>query len=109
MIHKGSNVAKKIDAWVQKLLEEHGIQKFSGGARDPEVPGGAHDPMRDDVDSDEALVPRVPNLLPEPSARQIAEHELTGPQCTESGVVIALRRRVERIRIPHERKESCLK
>ena len=30
-------------------------------------------------------------------------------QCTEAGVVIALRRRVERVRIPHERKESCLK
>ena len=31
----------------------------------------------DDVDGDEAMVPRVPNLPPEPSARQI-EHELTG-------------------------------
>ena len=49
-----------------------------GGARDPEVPGGAHDPMRDDVDGDEAMVPRVPNIPPEPSARQIPEHELTG-------------------------------
>ena len=49
-----------------------------GGARDPGVPGGAHDPMRDDVGGDEAMVPRVPNLPPEPSARQIAEHELTG-------------------------------
>ena len=49
-----------------------------GGARDPGVRGGAHDPMRDDVDGDEAMVPRVPNLPPEPSARQIAEHELTG-------------------------------
>ena len=57
------------------------------GARDPEVPGGApdpgvrgraHDPMRDGVDGDEAMVRRVPNLPPEPSARQIAEHELTG-------------------------------
>ena len=77
-----------------------------GGAHDPEVPGGAHDPMRDDVDGDDAVVLRVPNLSPEPSVRQIAEHELT---CTEAGVVIALRRRVERTRIPHERKESCLK
>ena len=34
--------------------------------------------MRDDVDGDEAMVPRVPNLPPEPSARQIAEHQLTG-------------------------------
>ena len=38
----------------------------------PEDPGGvrgAHDPLRDDA---------VPSLPPEPSARQIAEHELTG-------------------------------
>ena len=41
---------------------------------DPEVPGGVHDPSGDDV----AMVPRVPNLPPEPSARQIAEPELTG-------------------------------
>ena len=46
-----------------------------GGARDPGIPGGSHHPMRDDVDGDEAMVPRVPNLPPEPSARQIAEHE----------------------------------
>ena len=50
----------------------------AGGAPDPEVPGGAHDPMRDDVDGEEAMVPRVPNLPPEPSASQIAKHELTG-------------------------------
>ena len=49
-----------------------------GGAGDPEVPGGAHDPMRDDVDGEEVMVPSVPGLLPEPSARQIAERELTG-------------------------------
>ena len=76
-----------------------------GGARDPGVRGGAHDPMRDDVDGDEAMVPRVPNLPPEPSARQIAEHELTGHAVYRSWC----RRRVERMRIPHERKESCLK
>ena len=51
---------------------------YPGGAPDPEVPGGAHDPMRDDVDGEELMVPRVPNLPLEPSARQIAEHELTG-------------------------------
>ena len=49
---------------------------------DPEVPGGAggtHDPMRDDaMDGVELMVPRVPNLPPQPSAGQIAEHELTG-------------------------------
>ena len=45
----------------------------------PEVPGGAHDPMRDDaMDGEELKVPNVPNLLTEPSAKQIAEHELTG-------------------------------
>ena len=44
-----------------------------------EDPGGAHDPMRDDaMDGEELMAPRVPNLPPEPSARQIAEHELTG-------------------------------
>ena len=26
---------------------------------DPEVPGGAHDPIGDDLDGDEAVVPRV--------------------------------------------------
>ena len=40
--------------------------------------------MRDDVDGDEAMVPRVPNLPPEPSARQIAEHELTGQKLVSS-------------------------
>ena len=43
---------------------------------DPEDPEGAHDPMRDDAMDGEELM--VPNLLPEPSARQIADHELTG-------------------------------
>ena len=53
----------------------------AGGARDPEVPegaGGAHVPMRDDVYGEQAMVPSVPNLPPEPSARPIAEHKLTG-------------------------------
>ena len=58
---------------------------------DPEDPGGAggvggaggaqgtHDPVRDDaMDGVELMVPRVPNLPPQPSAGQIAEHELTG-------------------------------
>ena len=30
------------------------------------------------MDGEELMVPRVPNLTPEPSARHIAEHELTG-------------------------------
>ena len=34
--------------------------------------------MRDDVDGEEAMMPRVPNLAPESSARQVVEHELTG-------------------------------
>ena len=64
---------------------------------DPEDRGGAHDPMRDDAMDGEALaVPRVPNLP-------------LNTQCTEAGVAVALRRRVKRIRIPHERKESCQK
>ena len=61
--------------------------------------------MRDDaVDGDELMVPRVPSLPPEPSARQIAEHELTGPAfCAEAGVAIASRGRVERTHILPER------
>ena len=44
-------------------------QEDRGGAE------GAHDPMQDDaVDDEELMVPRVPNVPPEPSARQIAEH-----------------------------------
>ena len=119
MFHKGSNVAKKIDAWTQKELRDSQYRACTvayrennvynicmkpkgnnidampmsgdseseccrpgrGGAPDPEVPGGAHDPMRDDVGCDEAMVPRVPNLPLEPSAIQIAKHELTGLWC----------------------------
>ena len=104
MFHKGSNVAKKIDAWIQKELrdshyrectvaykenDEHNIymkprenkidaMPLSGDSESGVCRPGVHDPMRDDVDGDEAMVRRVPNLLPEPSARQIVEHELTG-------------------------------
>ena len=67
-----------LPAGSEPVRPENPDPEVPGGARDPEVPGGAHDPMRDDVDGDEAMVPRVPNLPPEPSARQIAEHELTG-------------------------------
>ena len=121
-VHKCSNVAKKIDAWIQKELRdsqyrgctvaykennvyniyikprENNIDAMplsgdseSGSCRpserarpenpDPEIQKFQEehmDPMRDDVDGDEATVPRVPNLPPEPSARQIAEHDLTG-------------------------------
>ena len=59
----------------------------AGGAPDPEVPegaGGAHVPMRDDVDGEQAMVARVPNLPPGPSARQIAEHKLTGHEVYRS-------------------------
>ena len=62
----------------EPVIPENPDPEGAGGAPEPEVQGGAHDPMRDDVDGDEAMVPRVPNLPPEPSARQIAEHELTG-------------------------------
>ena len=38
-----------------------------------------HDPVRDDaMDGEELMAPRVPKLPPEPGARQIVEHELTG-------------------------------
>ena len=67
-----------LPAGSELVRPENPDPEVPAGARDPEVPGGAHDPMRDDVDGDEAMVPRVPNLPPEPSARQIAEHELTG-------------------------------
>ena len=70
----------------------------AGVAPDPEFPGGAHDPIGD-VDGDE-MVPRVPNLHPEPSAKQIAEHELTGHVVYRSWCR-------HRMRIPHERMESC--
>ena len=72
---------REVAGWSEPVRPEN--PEVPGGARDPEVPGGApepgvrggaHDPMRDDVDGDEAMVPRVPNLPPEPSARQIAEH-----------------------------------
>ena len=53
-----------------------------GGAdgANPGEAGGAHDdPMRDDaVDGEELMILRVPRIPPEHSARQIAEHELTG-------------------------------
>ena len=63
---------------------------------DPKDPIGAHDLMRDDaMDGEELMVPRVPHLPPEPSARQIAEHELTGHAVYRSWCRLALRRRVE--------------
>ena len=42
--------------------------------------GGAHDDPKVDeaVDGGELIVLRVPRVPPEPSASQIAEHELTG-------------------------------
>ena len=44
-------------------------EDLGGGAPDPEVPegaGGAHVPMRDCVDSEQAMVARVPNLPSDP-------------------------------------------
>ena len=62
----------------EPVRAENPDPRGAGGAPDPDVPGEAHDPVRDDVDGEEAMVPRVPDLPPEPSARQIVEHELTG-------------------------------
>ena len=67
-----------LPAGSELVRPENPDPRGAGGAPDPEVPGGAHDPSGDDVDGDEAMVPRVPNLPLEPTARQIAEHELTG-------------------------------
>ena len=117
MFHKGSNVAKKIDAWIQKELRDSQYRGCTVACKENNVyniymkPRGnkidgmplsgdsesgvagrvrtcktgesrsrrrrrssrsrfqeQHDPVRDDVDGDEAMVPRVPNLPPEPSA-----------------------------------------
>ena len=124
MFHRGSNVAKKMDAWTDAYKENNvyniymkprgnktdamplsessgGLPAGSepvrpenpdpedpgGGAPDPEVPeaaGGAHVPMRDGVDGEQAMVARVPHLPPGPSARQIAEHKLTGHEVYRS-------------------------
>ena len=63
--------------------------------------GGANDPMRDDVDGEEAMVPRC---------KTDRRPRVDGTRSVQkAGVAIALRRRVERMRIPHERKESCVK
>ena len=116
MFHKGSNVPKKIDAWIQKEMRDaqyygctvaykennvYDIYKKPRGNKtdamplsddsdnrssgwlpagselirpenpDPEDPGGAHDPMRDDaMDGEELMLPRVLNLPPEPNARK---------------------------------------
>ena len=71
---------------------------------DPEDPGagGAHDPMRDDAE--ELMVPRVPSLLLEPSAK--TDRDM---QYAEAGVTSAQRRRVERTHTLPERKERCPK
>ena len=81
-----------------------------GGARDPQVPGGAHDPMRDDLDGDKAMVPRMPNLPPQPSARQIVEHELTGHAVYRSWCrhCVASKGRAHAYS-SREKKDSCLK
>ena len=88
IFHKGSNVEENrcvdpegdesVCAVAYKENNLYNISMKPKGKQDPEDPGGAHDPMRDDaMDGEELMVPRVPILSPEPSARQIAEHELT--------------------------------
>ena len=69
----------------------------------PEDAGGAHDPVRDD-----AMVPRVPNLPPQPSARQIPEHELTGHAVCRSWCRHFVASKGRAHTLP-ERKESCQK
>ena len=69
-----------------------------GGAdvANPGIAGGAHDDsMHDDaVDGEELMIRRVPRLPLEPSARQIAEHKLTG-HALYSSCAIAWCRRVD--------------
>ena len=127
LFHRGSNVAKKVEAWIQKDIrssqyhvctvayKENNVYNiymkprgnktdsmplsqssgaFPAGSEpvrpdnpDPEDPGGAggaHDPMRDDADGEELMVPKVPSLPPEHSARQIAEQPL---RCVEGSSV----------------------
>ena len=64
--------------------------------------------MRDGaVDGEELMVPRVPRLPPEPSARQIAEHELTGHGVYRSWGQNCVESRGRAPLTLHERKESC--
>ena len=93
----------------EPVRPENPISEVPGGARDPEVPGGAHDPMRDDVDGDEAMVPRMPNRPPEPCARQIAEHELTGHAVYRSWCRHCEASKGRAHAHSSERKESCQK
>ena len=105
----GDSGSGGLPAGSEPVRPENPDPEVPGGARDPEVPRGAHEPVRDDVDGDDAMVLRMSNRPPEPSARQIAEFELRRDMhCAEAVVVIALRRRVERMRILPEKKESCL-
>ena len=63
---------------------------------DPEDPGGAHDPMRNDaMDGEELMVPRVSHLPPEPSARQIAEHELLASYTAPAANACSRRKGIE--------------
>ena len=66
--------------------------------------------MRDDLDGDKAMVPRMPNLPPQPSARQIVEHELTGT-CSVQKLVPSLRcvEGSSACAFFTRKKESCLK
>ena len=90
------------DRRIQKPQEEHEIQKFQGRGR------VIQREMTWMVD--EAMVPRVPNLPPELSARQIGRTRVDGT-CSVQKLVSPLRC-VEgssaRTTLP-ERKESCLK
>ena len=59
------------------------------------------------MDGEELMVPRVPRLPPEPSARQIAEHELTGHGVYRSWGHHCVASRGRAPLTLHERKESC--
>ena len=74
----------------------------------PEVPGGAHDPMRDDVDGDEAMVPRVPNFDPEAQCKIDRRTRVDGTRSVQK--LVSPLRCVEGSSartLLHERMESC--
>ena len=81
------------------------------GPDDPSVSGreGVHGvPILDDSNDSEGLViSRMPRLPPEPSARQIAEHEVTGPAVHRKWCRRCVAREGTRRHTHPRKKESC--
>ena len=81
------------------------------GPDDPPASGpeGVHGvPILDDANVGEGLVIlRMPRLPPEPSARQIAEHEVTGPAVHRKWCRHCVARKGTRRHTHPRKKESC--